>query len=356
MCRSSAEGGRRCSGRSCGAADARARQARSRARRGLDAAWAAGDPDQVAAAEAKYTAVTGTPPPAPNVVGTFAGQLPATPEPTAPEKPMPKPEPQPSKPEPADAPSGSTEDRVRDAVAKLAAQGEWVGIIDVRKALGDVDHDEVSRALKELARTNPNVHLVPEDNRKALTSEDHAAAVDYSGESQHLIAIEQPRDTSAKDRVQTAGVGNATDDDLAQVLRDPLTPSRTYDEIRAEQKRREQQVVTSPTPSDATPVAETARAESRPPATAEQRVRDVYRELASRPQGWVRLSDVRERLGATLPREEVDKALQAMTRTGRVHLSPDSDRRGLTQVDHDSAVRIGREDNHLLAIEPEDDE
>ncbi|UOZ09362.1 hypothetical protein [Amycolatopsis sp. WQ 127309] len=356
MCRSAAEGGRRCSGRSCGAAGARARQARSRARRGLDAARAAGDPDQVAAAEAKYTAVTGTPPPAPNVVGTFAGQLPATPEPTAPGKPMPKPEPQPSKPEPADAPSGSTEDRVRDAVAKLAAQGEWVGIVDVRKALRDVDHDEVTRVLLDMNRNDPNVHMVPEDNRKALTDEDHAAAIEIGGDAQHAMRIERPRDTSAKDRVQAAGVGNASADDLAQALRDPLTPSRTYDEIRAEQKRREQRVVTSPASTEATSATETARTETRPPATAEQRVRDVYRELASRPQGWVRLSDVRERLGATLPRDEVDKALQAMTRTGRVHLSPDSDRRGLTQVDHDSAVRIGREDNHLLAIEPDDDE
>ncbi|RSD20103.1 hypothetical protein [Amycolatopsis eburnea] len=236
MCRSAAEGGRRCSGRSCGAAGARARQARSRARRGLEAARAAGDPDRIAAAEAKYTAVTGGPPPD---VGTFAGQLPTTPEPTAPEKPMSKrSEPQPSKPEPT-TPASSTQDRIRDAVAKLAREeGGWVGLVDLRKMLGDVDHDEVSRTLREMARTNPNVHLTMEDNRKALTDEDHAAAVDYSGEPQHLICIEKPRDNSAKDRVQAAGVGNASADDLAAALRDPLTPSQIYDAIRAEQKRR----------------------------------------------------------------------------------------------------------------------
>jgi hypothetical protein len=372
MCRSAAEGGRRCNGGSCGAAGARLRQRRSRARRGLEAAYATGDPATVATAAAKYTAVTGDQPPAATEAGRFAGDLHAPPAPaaptnsgqiagelttptapTAPEEPMPKPdEPKPSTPEPAGTPSGPTEDRVRDAVAKLAAQGEWVGIVNVRKALGDVDHDEVTRVLLEMNRNDPNVHMVPEDNRKALTDEDHAAAIEIGGDAQHVMRIERPRDTSAKNRVQTAGVGNASADDLAQALRDPLTPSRTYDEIRAEQKRREQQVVTSPTPADATTAVETART----PATAEQRVRDVYRELASRPQGWVRLSDVRERLGATLPRDEVDKALLTMTRTGRVHLSPDSDRRGLTQADHESAVRIGKEDKHLVAIEPEDDE
>ncbi|GAB3138245.1 hypothetical protein GCM10027258_15050 [Amycolatopsis stemonae] len=236
MCRSAAEGGRRCSGRSCGAAGARARQARCRARNNLEAARITGDPDRIAAAEAKYTAVTGTPPPPPNVAGTFAGQLPTTPEPTAPEKPMPTPE----EPKPS-TPAGSIEDRIRDAVARLVTDPEaqsGAGIVDVRKALGDVDQDEVTRVLIDMARNDPNVHLLPEDNRKALRQEDHDTAVNYSGEPQHLIRIERPRDTSAKDRVQAAGVANASPDDLAAALRDPLIPSRTYDEIRAEQKRR----------------------------------------------------------------------------------------------------------------------
>ncbi|MGW4058667.1 hypothetical protein ACWEGE_10310 [Amycolatopsis sp. NPDC004747] len=236
MCRSAVEGGRRCNGRSCGAAGARARQARCRARTNLEAARITGDPDRIAAAETKYTAVAGTPPPPPEA-GAFAGQLPTTPEPITPEKPMPKPEkPRPSKPEPTNAP---TEDRIRDAVAKLAREeGGWVGFVELRKMLGNVDHDEVSRALREMARANPNVHLTMEDNRKALKQEHHDAAVHYSGEPQHYIAIERPRDPGAKDRVQAAGIGNANADDLAQALRDPLISSQTYDEIRAEQKRR----------------------------------------------------------------------------------------------------------------------
>ncbi|WP_158263102.1 hypothetical protein [Amycolatopsis sp. CA-128772] len=234
MCRSAAEGGRRCNGRSCGAAGARARQARCRARRGLETARATGDPAAVAVAEAKYTAATGAPPPD---AGSFAGQLPT---PTPAEKPMAKPdEPKPSKPEPSSTPTGSTEERIRDAVAKLAtADGEWVGLVELRKALGDVDHDEVTRVLREMNRNNPNIDFVPEDNRKALTDVDHAAAIEIGGDAQHFVRIERPRDTSAKDRVQAAGIGNASADDLAQALRDPLISSRAYDEIRAEQKRR----------------------------------------------------------------------------------------------------------------------
>ncbi|WP_240521487.1 hypothetical protein [Amycolatopsis vastitatis] len=137
------------------------------------------------------------------------------------------------------APARSTEDRVRDAVAKLAREeGGWVGLVDLRKELGDVDHAEVTRVLRDMNHNDPNVHMVPEDNRKALRAEDHAAAVHVGGDDQHVMRIERPRDAGAMDRVQAAGVGNASADDLAQALRDPLIPSRTYDEIRAEQKRR----------------------------------------------------------------------------------------------------------------------
>ncbi|WP_086840633.1 hypothetical protein [Amycolatopsis kentuckyensis] len=143
----------------------------------------------------------------------------------------------------AAASAPSTEDRVRDAVTKLAGEeGGWVSLVDIRKALGDVDADELNRALREMSSTNPNVQLVPEDNRKALQPEDHAAAVEIGGDDQHFISIARPRDTAAKDRVQAAGIGNASDDDLAQALRDPLIPSQTYDEIRAEQKRRTQRM------------------------------------------------------------------------------------------------------------------
>lgn len=162
--------------------------------------------------------------------------------PAEPEKPVPDPEPQPSKPEPTSTPPGSTEDRIRDVVAQLAAEGQsWAGIVDIRKALPDVDHAEVTRVLQDMARNNPNVHLAPESNRKALRQEDHDAAVTYGGgEQQHLIAIQQPRDPEALHRVQAAGFANATNADLEAARLHMNTPSSTYDQIRAEQKRRAQ--------------------------------------------------------------------------------------------------------------------
>jgi hypothetical protein len=112
--------------------------------------------------------------------------------------------------------------------------------------------------------------------------------------------------------------------------------------------------VTPPEPQTATPKRQDTPDPTKTGGT-EDRIRAVWSKLATKRADWVRLSEVREQLGNDLPREEVDKTLLAMVRTGYVHLSPDSDRKGLTQADHDSAVRIGREDKHFLAIEPEDD-
>jgi DNA-binding PadR family transcriptional regulator len=84
--------------------------------------------------------------------------------------------------------------------------------------------------------------------------------------------------------------------------------------------------------------------------TLEDTIRRVYQELSSKPQDWVRLAVLRPRLNGA-EKEEVDQTLQTMSKTGLVHLSPDSDRRGLTDADHAAAIRIGKEDKHLVAIE-----
>ncbi|KFU82912.1 hypothetical protein BB31_00010 [Amycolatopsis lurida NRRL 2430] len=146
-------------------------------------------------------------------------------------------------PVPDGEPTRSTEDRIREAVAELTARGSsWAGIVDIRKALADVDHDEVTRVLQDMARNNPNIHLAPEANRKALRQEDHDAAVTFgAGEQQHLIAIEPIPDAGALGRVQAAGFADATDADLEAARLHHDTPSSTYDQIRAEQKRRAQQ-------------------------------------------------------------------------------------------------------------------
>ncbi|WP_326957503.1 hypothetical protein [Amycolatopsis sp. NBC_01286] len=86
------------------------------------------------------------------------------------------------------------------------------------------------------------------------------------------------------------------------------------------------------------------------PVDLETLIREAYWQLASRPQEFVRLAELRLKLNGS-DRAEVDRTLLAMNRSEQAHLSPDSDRRNLTDDDHAAAIPIGREDNHLFAIE-----
>jgi hypothetical protein len=82
----------------------------------------------------------------------------------------------------------------------------------------------------------------------------------------------------------------------------------------------------------------------------ESAIRSTYQELSKKPQDWVRLAKLRPALdGAS--RDDVDRVLLAMSRTGLVHLSPDSNRKALTEADRAAAIRIGSEPKHLVAIE-----
>lgn len=93
--------------------------------------------------------------------------------------------------------------------------------------------------------------------------------------------------------------------------------------------------------------------DSTPPATVEQRIRDAVQQLATRPQEFVSITKVRELLGDDVDQDEVSRTLVEMQRRGDgVHLSPESDRRGLTDADRAAAVQVGREPNHLIAVEP----
>ncbi|MGW4056688.1 hypothetical protein ACWEGE_00340 [Amycolatopsis sp. NPDC004747] len=89
-----------------------------------------------------------------------------------------------------------------------------------------------------------------------------------------------------------------------------------------------------------------------PPGPAEDletRIRVAYRELVREPRGWVGLVDLRPKLGA--PAAEVDAVLKELSRAGKIHLVPEDNRKALTAADHEAAIRIGGEDNHLLSIE-----
>jgi hypothetical protein len=281
-------------------------------------------------AEAKFIAVTGDMPPAP--------------EPTAPEKPVPTPEkPQPDTPDSAQ--TGTTEDRIRAAVRNLAAEsGGWVRLAALRQELGDVDQEEVTRVLTDLARNDPDVTLAPQANRKALTEDDHAATVPLGmGEQAHILAIQPPSIDGAADHVQAVGVANASDEELENGLHAPEVRSALYDEIRTEQKRRKQRVVTSPPSPAPTPDPRTG--------TTEERIRAAVRSLG-RAGRFVGIKDVRRAVGDDVSHEDVTAAMREMERTDpNVVLSPDSNRRGLKQEDHDAAIKRGREYAHLIAIQ-----
>lgn len=82
----------------------------------------------------------------------------------------------------------------------------------------------------------------------------------------------------------------------------------------------------------------------------ESRIRIAYRKLARAPRDWVGLVDLRPLLGG-VPSEEVDVVLKELSRSGEAHLVPEDNRKVLTKADHEAAIRIGGEDNHLLSIE-----
>ncbi|MEV6824659.1 hypothetical protein [Amycolatopsis sp. NPDC051102] len=86
-----------------------------------------------------------------------------------------------------------------------------------------------------------------------------------------------------------------------------------------------------------------------PAEDLETRIRVAYRELVREPRGWVALVDLRPKLGASAA--EVDVVLKELSRSGKAHLVPEDNRKTLTAADHEAAIRIGGEDNHLLSIE-----
>ncbi|RJQ78405.1 hypothetical protein [Amycolatopsis panacis] len=82
----------------------------------------------------------------------------------------------------------------------------------------------------------------------------------------------------------------------------------------------------------------------------ESLIRGVYAELTVGVQDWIRLARLRPKLNGA-GKDEVDAVLVKMAKTGTVHLAPDSNRKVLTDADHDAAVRVGGEDKHLIVIE-----
>ena len=85
-------------------------------------------------------------------------------------------------------------------------------------------------------------------------------------------------------------------------------------------------------------------------ASLRDRIRQAYRNLASRPWDWVELRDLRTQLG-DWPRREVDLELIRMFREKDVNLTLHEDRGRLTQADREAALRLGVDDMHMISME-----
>lgn len=96
----------------------------------------------------------------------------------------------PPSPPPPSAHADGTGGRVRDAYSRLATRpGGWVRLADLRNALADVARADVDAALRDLLRAR-EASLIPEENQKAITGADDAAAILIGGEKNHLMAIQ----------------------------------------------------------------------------------------------------------------------------------------------------------------------
>ncbi len=87
-----------------------------------------------------------------------------------------------------------------------------------------------------------------------------------------------------------------------------------------------------------------------PAGSLRDRIREVYRNLASRPWDWVELRDLRAQLG-DWPRSEVDLEITRMFREKDANLTLHEDRRRITQADRAAALRLGVDDMHLIGME-----
>ena len=93
-----------------------------------------------------------------------------------------------------------------------------------------------------------------------------------------------------------------------------------------------------------------APAAPRPAGSLRDRIRQAYRNLASRPWDWVELRDLRAQLG-DWPRNEVDLEITRMFREKDANLTLHEDRRRITQADRAAALRLGVDDMHLISME-----
>ena len=80
-------------------------------------------------------------------------------------------------------------DRIRSVYEELAVEpGGWVGLIQIRAALNDVERDDLDEALCRLERSR-GVNIVPESNQNALSEDERASALWIGGQYKHFLSI-----------------------------------------------------------------------------------------------------------------------------------------------------------------------
>ena len=84
-------------------------------------------------------------------------------------------------------------------------------------------------------------------------------------------------------------------------------------------------------------------------AATGDRVRSIYDELASEPEAWVNIADIRERLG-DMSRADQDELLRELEQRPDVNIVPLANVKVLSERTQSGSVRIGGQDKHFIAM------
>lgn len=241
--------------------------------------------------------------------------------------------------------------KIREAHAALT-NGSPVNLADVRQRIGGSRADQ-DAALSAMARTGEAV-LWPEENQRAITAADRAAALRMGGEDKHLLHIEGARPAAVPERDRAAYAAAKAAVDAVPGLREGVQrqqqrTTRVGDPVGADGP-----VVVR----EAAPVAGFAIPRTPPSADHEAadtaRVLDAFERVVSSRQGAhdiVGLREIREAMGGT--RADQDRALTAMARSFKGVLWPEENQKTITDADRAAALHLGGEDKHLLHVLPE---
>jgi len=240
------------------------------------------------------------------------------------------------------------ENKIRKAYADLATRpGEYVPLASVRDRLAEenMDRAEVDAALGRMA-VQPGHHLIPWDNRKALSAKDREAALRFGGQDNHVLRIE---DTTPRPMPKPA-----PQDQFRQHLADEVAAGRVDSRTAASAMRAAQgdHIAAAQSHVDAlqTPPVDARQAEF------ENRIWATYKQLLGgrapdRSAEFVSLTKVRAQF-PEMSKSEFDDAIRALSRAHpEVSLEPEANQKRMTPDDRAAGVRIGGEDRHLLGIE-----